>query len=667
MQFMLQRHGTSSISDNLMVRDNASPDNETSKLRQLDPNLAPDANTPFDYILGRIRKGSLIEDNGAKTVEALDQLADAMVESAFGKPPNLAPPATVVPDDATPDSNIPPIYTYWAQFIDHELTARTDRDDPKDSVPDVDADNIGPVKPADLLAIVKNQRSPNFELDAIYGQPNEDDDFRMIDVLRSGALMRIGNNFRVSETPPDQSDIARDLPRLSLLRQGHPADDAMIDAVNESFGIDLSMTDGDIDALDISDSEKNNRKVRAKKLRSFALIGDHRNDENLLVAQFHLGVLRFHNAVVRFIEQCGAMPDDTTDSVFERARKTTQWTFQWLVVNDFLVRLCNQGVLQAVLDSPETLYEVRAKSRVGPGQPAEPFMPLEFSIGAYRFGHSMIRNAYDLNRNFGRDASGNTKPVDRVQNQGRATLDQLFQFTGNLGVRRSGGELAMEDFDVVGQLGAVPSNWIVEWDRFVAVAPGEDATETPARAARKIDTHLAPPLGRLLKEGGNADNSKTPDMVKILKNLAARNLRRSFIFSTPTGQAMAGLYGGRYGQAGVVALTETELKGGLMARSPVVSQALNRNSFASRTPLWTYILAEAEIIGQGNRLGPLGSAMIADTMIGILRNDPNSYLGKDGDPTWHPGMSIPDFGPTPNLAGDQSTIEHFLSFAGVLV
>ena len=114
-------------------------------------------------------------------------------------------------------------------------------------------------------------------------------------------------------------------------------------------------------------------------------------------------------------------------------------------------------------------------------------MPIEFSVACYRFGHSMIRNGYDYNRNFGGKPDGS--PGFR---RAFASLSLLFLFTGKAGraVRRR-------------HTRCLPHNWIIEWDRF------DGSTRPPGRSARKIDTHLAPTLLDLPNEGEQTPASTT--------------------------------------------------------------------------------------------------------------------------------------------------------------
>ena len=147
-----------------------------------------------------------------------------------------------------------------------------------------------------------------------------------------------------------------------------------------------------------------------------ALIGDTRNDENLVVAQFHLSFLRFHNKAIDFLasHNTGWIAD------FSSAQALTRLHYQWLIVEGYLKGVCDPAVVDRVVqDRASHFFKFRAEfdarrqsSRLGNA------LPLEFSVAGYRFGHSMVRAFYDYNKNFGRPGSGILP---------NATLELLFE------------------------------------------------------------------------------------------------------------------------------------------------------------------------------------------------------------------------------------------------
>ena len=87
------------------------------------------------------------------TVDELDALGNHMID------------AVAEPEDPAPDSTMPPVLTYWGQFLDHELTARTDRESEITSVKDPHP----PAVSSTVEGKFRNARSPRFDLDSVYG------------------------------------------------------------------------------------------------------------------------------------------------------------------------------------------------------------------------------------------------------------------------------------------------------------------------------------------------------------------------------------------------------------------------------------------------------------------------------------------------------------------
>jgi hypothetical protein len=593
-----------------------------------------DAMTPFRYLIDNVEPGDLLPV-GENIVKALNDLGGALIEAPLDDR-----------QDDNPDSSIPPIFTYWSQFIDHELTARTDRTSAFSDIT-VDDAHLAPADRAVVEQNLLNRRTPALELDCLYGdglpgrlgdrtRRARDRNLRLARRMRDGAKMRIGvaevvnapltirgpnpgdpempnpdAGKPVGPVPPPATDLHRDLPRIGAL-----------------------LTLGVVSEDEFPESLRNSPTFRQR-----AFIGDPRNDENLVVAQFHVAMLRFHNAVVdwlRFKDQ--RLDRRDTEELFEDARKIVRWTFQWLTVKQFLGTLLDPEVVDQVIKDRAPFYKRRQKHR------DEPYMPLEYSVACYRFGHSMVRNVYDYNRNFGRkpeDGQGFVAP--------NASLSLLFRFTGK----------SQKPFNAFAQ--TLPHNWIIEWDRFDGTLPHDSADGQPARVTRKLDTHLAPRLGAMPNEGNDAipeaGAEEQARITALLKHLAQRNLRRGYQLAMPTGQALARA-------VGADPLTAEELG---RDNNDKVTAAMQAGGFLERTPLWFYILKEAEIRGNGQRLGPLGSRIVAETIIGVLLNDPESY--PSNDPGWDPSKPVPGAGGPLKLA-DGRTIEKIgdlLRFAGVAV
>jgi hypothetical protein len=255
---------------------------------------------------------------------------------------------------------------------------------------------------------------------------------------------------------------------------------------------------------------------------------------------------------------------------FRAARKLLRRHYQHIILHDFLKRIAD----------PQIVDETIRYNRVFDPSPDKVFMPLEFSAAAYRFGHSMVRAEYDFNLNF--------QP---------ASLEQLFTFTA------LSGQLGESDL--------LPENWIIQWPNFVDVG-------AHFNRARRIDTKLVEPLFRLPDLEGEPHQGDRA-------RLAVRNLLRGYLLRLPTGQAIARTLRQRLsGVRDIPALTPQQIRNGAASQRQV--QVLEDAGFLQRTPLWYYILAEAAVLEDGQRLGPVGSTIVAEVLVGLARRSENSIL-----------------------------------------
>ncbi len=117
-----------------------------------------------------------------------------------------------------------------------------------------------------------------------------------------------------------------------------------------------------------------------------ALVGDFRNDENRVLSQLQLTMHYFHNAVVDHLISNG-VPDD---KVFEEAQRITRWHYQWVIVHDFLPRMVGQKLVDDIMCNGRKIFHCKD---------GHPFIPIEFAVAAYRFGHTMVTMKVDYNSN----------------------------------------------------------------------------------------------------------------------------------------------------------------------------------------------------------------------------------------------------------------------------
>jgi hypothetical protein len=307
-----------------------------------------------------------------------------------------------------------------------------------------------------------------------------------------------------------------------------------------------------------------------------ALLGDPRNDENLIVSQLHVAFLKFHNAIV---DQLASLDDGIVDdSPFEKAQRLVRWHYQWLVLEEFLPKICGENVVEDIRRNGRKIYTRKAN----------PFIPVEFSVAAYRFGHSMVQPGYAINDGFG------------------AVL-----FPSDPSAPHAGPGQPRRDL----RGGAIRFGERVNWKNFVdtgaPISPGANST----RQSSTVDTKLASPLL-------NLPESVIPRAVPApLRSLAVRNLRRGVVLGLPSGQQVAAAVQKVLGPALAPVLSDKDLWSG--------------TAFTDESaPLWFYFLKEAEVTAKGLHLGPIGGRVVAEVIVGLLECDDRSFLRRKSD--WKP-------------------------------
>jgi len=319
-----------------------------------------------------------------------------------------------------------------------------------------------------------------------------------------------------------------------------------------------------------------------------AVVADSRNDDNLAVAQTHVAFLRFHNAVVDHIN--ADTPGLSFGQLFEAARREVVLCYQRIIRDDFLPKMVDPDVYQEVKNNPLQFFRVTS--------PSDLFLPLEFASAAFRVGHSMVRNTYNWNRIF--QPHDPSTPAADI-----ARLPQLFDFTGN-GTMPPGFQ-------------TLPTTWIIDWRRFYDFSGVAAGPLPPPNASRMMDTRLALflhsiPLrqdGKPVEQGGQQQRINL-----VLLDLLAGN--KQGLPALPSGQEAAQLLGVP------LPLTAAEIAGG------TDGDVLRKFGLDVQTPLWYYILKEAELRGGGEHLGPVGSRIVAETLFGIMRfSQPFSILRGD--------------------------------------
>ena len=354
---------------------------------------------------------------------------------------------------------------------------------------------------------------------------------------------------------------------------------------DKSFLLGNAIEGGDPGARDL---------VRNGAHPSRALIGDPRNDENSIVSQLQGLLHRFHNRIVK----------DHPRIDFPRVQKLVRFHYQYVVLNDFLPRIVTASVLNDLKTDGHYDRKKLEFFRWKNG----PFMPVEFSVAAYRLGHSMIRPGYRLNDH-------TLKPIFPIRNH----PDLKEGLTG---------------FE------AMNPHWGIDWGRFIDIdIRGYDGAEAVKKRrlqfAYRIDTSIVFPLSEL-----PASVAANPS------SLPERNLLRGWRLGLPSGQSVARAMN-------VTPLADKDIligQGVDKPDAPLGSVVDVDKVFENNCPLWTYILAEAmrnmatvdipvteKISVTTPQLGPVGGRIVAEVLLGLQFADNHSLLNLD--PSWQPEKS----------------------------
>lgn len=471
---------------------------------------------PFGRIFRGLPPWQSPESDEAAAIAALKQFATDAMSEAPG-------------EDDLDNDNLPSGYTYFGQFVDHDITF-----DPTSSL----------MRQSDPEKL-DNFRTPRLDLDCLYGEGPADEPF-MYEKHRGGVFLLGNTSQRWNGDAISGESKEPDLPRNS---------------------------------------------------EGTALIGDKRNDENVIVSQFQLAMLRLHNRVMRRLAT--GDPDDVTTEfefdgqLFQEAQRKVRWFYQYVVWNDFVKRIINDAVWSRVIDKSANhkfnghFYDWAV----------QPFMPVEFSVAAYRFGHSLIRPGYQVNLNNDADTGlgfGVELPIFHPDGPNDGAGDIRHDLRG---------------------FRPFPHRHTIQWDWFFDIGSGGPFPQP----ARRIDPKLSSAVFAL----GEGPEPR-PNMLAFL------NLLRSMRLELPKGSDVA-------------------------RRMGLTPHPIND---PHEDILWFYILKESERLpgsNKGKMLGQVGSTIVGEVFGGLLSGDPLSYMRNW--PNWKPSddpdlMSLLGVNPNPINGGD---------------
>jgi hypothetical protein len=312
------------------------------------------------------------------------------------------------------------------------------------------------------------------------------------------------------------------------------------------------------------------------------LIGDQqdtRNLDNLILRQLHVVFLKFHNEAIRQVVSNSTMAgleELGSGTLFERAQRLVRWHYQWIIRHDFMPRILHHKVWK--------YQERRTPRRTGPMMSYS--VPIEFSLAAFRFGHSMVRSAYRLNCR-----------------QKRVVISELM----TLGQKAS----------------PIPDDYLIEWGTFFDGLP----TSGPQASSAFIDTSIGRALHGLSPGTIRlANNLEPPDP----SNLPVRTLLRGARAQLPSGQEVADALLAQGRIRSDDRLTTSQLTEDSCDYS---GSLLRQIGLEQNTPLFYYLLKEAEQNAEGLTLGLIGSHIVSEVIQNALEADADSYLSVVG-PKW---------------------------------
>jgi hypothetical protein len=474
------------------------------------------------------------------------------------------------PDDPVGDSDMPAGYTFLGQLVDHDITL--------DLSTGLDKGVRGDE--------VANTRTPELDLDNVYGAgPIGSPYLYKVPYLRTGRLI-------AGEGAYARHDVLRVSPKD---RPGPLGGGAT------------------------------------------AILGDPRDDENLVISQLHAAIVSFHNRTVDVLvsrrfsrhryKYCGSnvcsiyrladsLPAPVKSEIFQTARDHVLHYYHRVIAEDLLPWLIGYERTADLLARGRDFYFPRG-FRDRDGRLRDPFIPVEFAVAAYRYGHSQVRYAYRLREDY---------------------KESLFRGAGHHGVQ------AFEP---------ITPRQLVDWRYFFEI----DETPPPDfNWARRLDPLTTRALHQL-----HRNRVVGP---KDLGSLPARNMQRGRVFYLPGGQTTAEHILPIIERRGALRADYGAGREGWQPFLLPPNKRTQEELGPEETPLWYYVLQEAEVFGisrgvaytpayarafgdgprygrgryervaygpggrgrgggygeAGNSLGPVGGTIVGEVLVGLLEH-----------------------------------------------
>lgn len=323
---------------------------------------------------------------------------------------------------------------------------------------------------------------------------------------------------------------------------------------------------------------------------------DKRNDSTLLLAQLHVLLIKFHNRLLDDVRE-GKIVSASDGDAFEQTKRLVTWHYQWIVRNDLLPKIVMFDVLEDI-----TLHWPRLfRPKLGQAS-----IPVEFSLAAFQYGHSAVNFIYNINRTF----------VNCPQ-EATIYLTGSGHFQWPVGTGPTFNRLPEKLVVDPGRMFGWAPRAKLNFSAIIGTLITEGLYKVPGQLSVLLNNEPVGDTDLTISRTGNVQTFSLPEAT----------LRRGAAVGLPSGQQACEL-------AGVDALGTDQL-----AYDPDLEKFLWRNRMLDRTPLFYYLLREAEVSGRrapgqspGTRLGPLGSRIVAEVILGVLNADPNSYVHANWQP-----------------------------------
>lgn len=324
--------------------------------------------------------------------------------------------------------------------------------------------------------------------------------------------------------------------------------------------------------------------------RKVPIIADVRNDQNFITSQLHVAFMRFHNAMVKYYH--GLDVSLTSDALFEKTKKSVINHYQWMVIHQYLKQIVyDPELIDRLLNKDNKAFLLYNPTTV-------PALMEEFFAAAFRVGHSQVLNSYSIN-----DALA-LKIFDYKNRhpQREEDLTDLRGFTER-------------------------QKTCLDWSKFFFwYKQGLDDKQTAVTMAGKYDLQIADALGALIFRKYDNNSLIEANLKRFPRERFSAHDHATAMYSRLPN------YANRMISPEDVLHTVDSL---ICNGSPKLTPEQRKTLTPENLPLWLYLLIESSVLENGDRLGPLGSHIVAEQMIWTLKRDENSCINIEKG-KWHP-------------------------------